>query len=154
MRKSVPCLIFLVICCAAAGCSPSRPGPTLHFVRADGQSTPAIRAELARTQGERTLGLMYRKELAANEGMLFVFPEEAERSFWMKNTYLELDMVFLNHDLEVVSCIERAVPLSETPRPSGKSAQYVLELRGGSVSRWGIKAGDKLVSDSPIPGAQ
>ncbi len=123
----------------------------LHFVHPDGSKSSEVTAELATTDGARRLGLMYRKQMAEDEGMLFIFPGETIRSFWMKNTYLELDMIFLDKDLKVVSIIERAVPLSESPRKSLKPATYVLELLGGQASALSIKVGSELKVSGSLP---
>jgi uncharacterized membrane protein (UPF0127 family) len=143
--------LFFILFCLQFACADSKVAVAMHFARKDGGVTPAINAELALTPGEQQLGLMYRRKLGEDEGMLFVFPGEQERSFWMKNTYVELDMIFLDSNFSVVSFIERAVPLSETPRRSQKPARYVLEVPGGSVARWGLTAGDTLVLHSKLP---
>lgn len=126
----------------------------LSFTSPDATRSPVISCELAHTHGERQLGLMYRKKLEPESGMLFIFPGETERSFWMKNTYLELDMIFVNSNFEVVSVIHRAVPQSVTPRKSKKPAKYVVEVLGGSAERWGIVPGSKMSVQAPLPEAR
>ncbi len=115
---------------------------------------PTVHAEVVSTPGARQLGLMYRKELAENAGMLFVFPEEKPLTFWMKNTYVPLDIIFLDRDLRVVSVAENAVPMTETPRPSNKPAQYALEVRAGSAVKWHLTAGMALHLDGTLPAPQ
>lgn len=144
-------ILLLILFSLQIACAESKTAVAMHFTKKDGTTTPVINSELALTPGEQQLGLMYRRELGENAGMLFVFPAEQERSFWMKNTYIELDMIFLDSNLSVVSIIERAVPLSETSRPSKKPARYVLEVRGGNAAKWGITVGDTLVLHSPLP---
>jgi uncharacterized membrane protein (UPF0127 family) len=102
--------------------------------------------EVALTPPQQAQGLMFRREMAADAGMLFVFPESREQTFWMKNTYLPLDMIFIKPDGTILSIAERAVPLTETPVPSHGSAKAVLELNGGTAARLGIKPGDKVSS--------
>lgn len=90
-----------------------------------------VLAEVAQTTEERTQGLMGRKHLAPNRGMLFIFPYEGEQIFWMKNTFIELDMIFIRANLTVLGCLERAEPLTTTPRSVEGLAKYVLEVNGG-----------------------
>lgn len=93
---------------------------------------------------------MFRKEMSESVGMLFVFPEEAPRAFWMKNTYLELDMIFVSGDQNVVTVLDHVPPLTETPRPSGKPAKYVIELVGGAAEKARIAPGSKLKLPTPV----
>jgi uncharacterized membrane protein (UPF0127 family) len=145
--------LLSILFCLQFACADSKATIAMHFAKKDGSLTPAINAELALTPGEQMLGLMYRRKLGEDEGMLFVFPDEQERSFWMKNTYVELDMIFLDSNFSVVSFVERATALSETSRPSKKPARYVLEVRSGSVARWGLTVGDTLVLQGNLPTA-
>jgi len=98
--------------------------------------------ELAVTPAQEEQGLMYREHLNPDAGMLFVFNDTAPRSFWMKNTLIPLDMLFVAADGRIVDIHERAVPLSEDIIPSQMPARAVLELNGGTVARLGIKVGD------------
>lgn len=100
--------------------------------------------ELARTPDEQARGLMFRHHMDDEWGMLFVFPRERIQSFWMKNTYLSLDMIFIRKDGVIDSIVERAEPLSLVPRESRGRAMYVLELAGGDAERFGITAGQKI----------
>ena len=127
---------------------------SLSFQNPDGSTSPDISAEVVHTQAQRSLGLMYRKELGERQGMLFVFPRPDKVSFWMKNTYLELDMIFLDEHLVVVHVEREARPLTETPRPSSRPAQYVLEVRGGFAKKWGVLPGSRLSVSGEIPQAQ
>jgi uncharacterized membrane protein (UPF0127 family) len=98
--------------------------------------------ELATTENQREQGLMYRSTLAPDAGMLFVYDHPQQVAFWMKNTIIPLDMLFIGGDGHIVSIHERAVPFSEETIPSGADAQDVLEVNGGTVDRLGIKIGD------------
>ena len=103
--------------------------------------------ELAETQEKQALGLMFRDSLPQDHGMLFVFPGEARRSFWMKNTRIPLDIFYFNSKLELVSVAEDARPCRTRncpPYPSEGPAQYVLELNSGKAAELGVKAGDVL----------
>ena len=139
-------LLWFVVC---IGCSKTKATRELYFVTSKGD-TPVIAAEIADTTSTRALGLMYRRELAHDQGMLFVFPSEDMRSFWMKNTYLELDIIYMDKKGEVVSIIHRARPLTETPRLSAAPSQYVVEVAAGLAKKWGVDAGDSMRFTSGI----
>ncbi len=102
-------------------------------------------AEIALTAAERGRGLMYRETLAKDRGMLFVFPEEGLHRFWMKNTRIELDIVFITADRRVVSISRRARPCWKEPcdiySPEGNVA-YALEIAGGLADTYGLAAGN------------
>ena len=103
--------------------------------------------ELAETQEKQALGLMFRDSLPQDHGMLFIFPGEARRSFWMKNTRIPLDIFYFNSKLELVSVAGDARPCRTRncpPYPSEGPAQYVLELNSGKAAELGVKAGDAL----------
>jgi len=100
--------------------------------------------DLATNDAERSRGLMYRKELGAYEGMLFDFYQEMPVSFWMKNTLIPLDMVFIAADGTVRHVHANAVPLSTDTVPSRFPVRAVLEINGGSAALLGIKPGDKV----------
>jgi hypothetical protein len=98
--------------------------------------------ELALTPQQQQLGLMYRRELAPDAGMLFIFPQTQPTAFWMKNTLIPLDMLFIAADGRIADIHERAVPLSEANIPAKMPVKAVLEVNGGTVARLGIKPGD------------
>ena len=100
--------------------------------------------DLATNDAERSRGLMFRKELGAYEGMLFDFYQEMPVSFWMKNTLIPLDMVFIAADGTVRHVHANAVPLSTDTVPSRFPVRAVLEINGGSAALLGIKPGDKV----------
>jgi hypothetical protein len=100
--------------------------------------------EVADTPAKRELGLMYRRDLPADRGMIFLFPEEAVQTFWMKNTPLPLDMIFIDSQHRIVGIVEQAAPFSLEPRSVGRASQFVLEINGGLSRRYGIKAGDAV----------
>jgi len=100
--------------------------------------------DLATNDAERSRGLMFRKELGALEGMLFDFYQEMPVSFWMKNTLIPLDMVFIAGDGTVKHVHANAVPLSTDAVPSLYPVRAVLEINGGSAALLGIKPGDKI----------
>ncbi|MCG8360079.1 MAG: DUF192 domain-containing protein [Kiloniellales bacterium] len=101
--------------------------------------------ELALTQEQQAQGLMFRRTLAENAGMLFVYKPAREISMWMKNTMIPLDMLFIASDGQIVKIVERTVPLSEKIVESDQRVQAVLELNAGTASRLGIKPGDRVL---------
>ncbi len=102
-----------------------------------------VAVEVMRTAPEQERGLMYREKLGPDEGMLFVFTESADHAFWMKNTLLPLDMIFIDERHEVVGVIERATPLSTEPRSVGRPSRFVLEVNGGFAAAHGVRVGDR-----------
>jgi uncharacterized protein len=106
---------------------------------------PTVTAEIADSSEERAQGLMNRKFLAINGGMLFVFPELETVKFWMKNTYVALDMVFINEQYQIVDIAANAEPLNESKTYGPESAiKYVLEVNAGFVEQNNYSIGDKL----------
>ena len=103
-----------------------------------------IEVEFAKNDEERALGLMYRSSMDEHQGMWFIFPEEAPRSFYMRNTEISLDIIYLDKDKKVVSIAKNARPYDETSLPSEKPAMYVLEINGGLADKWGIDKGDRV----------
>ncbi len=113
-----------------------------------------VEVELATTADARTRGLMWRRELADGQGMLFVFPDARVQSFWMRNTLIPLDMLFLDAEQRIVGIIERAEPRTLSPRSVGKPGPYVLEVPGGWCQKVGIRPGSRVefegVSGVPV----
>jgi hypothetical protein len=114
------------------------------YLLKSGDSIKKLDIEIAENQYERETGLMYRQSMEETQGMLFIYPEEALRSFYMKNTYIPLDIIFYSKDSSVVSFKENAQPLDETSLPSNKPAKFILELNAGKVKEWNIEVGDKI----------
>jgi uncharacterized membrane protein (UPF0127 family) len=130
------CVMMLAACTACASGGPS--------VELRGKN---FGVELADTQQEQALGLMFRDEMPANQGMLFIFPNEAPRSFWMKNTRIPLDIMYFDKDLKLVSISADTQPCKVSRCPSYPSitpAMYVLELNAGKASELGVELGDRL----------
>lgn len=100
--------------------------------------------EIADTDYETETGLMYRQGMEDHQGMLFVFPDQAMHSFYMKNTEFPLDIIFIKSDLSVASIQENAQPLSESSLSSKVPVQYVLEVNAGLVEKWGLAFGDSM----------
>jgi uncharacterized membrane protein (UPF0127 family) len=106
----------------------------------------AFSVELATTDAERERGLMYRKELPPGHGMLFDFGRDQPVAFWMHNTYISLDMMFIRSDGRIMRIEENAEPLSDRLIPSGAPVRVVLEVIGGTAQQLGIKAGDRVIN--------
>lgn len=102
-----------------------------------------IVAQLAKSPREREIGLMFRKDMAPHEGMLFVFEEPATQCFWMRNTYLPLSTAFVDDDGRIVN-IEDMAPMTEKSHCSAKPVRYVLEMNQGWFAKRGLKSGFKL----------
>lgn len=100
--------------------------------------------ELADTPGERSQGLMHRESMPQSAGMLFVYDRPQPVSFWMRNTLIPLDMIFMDATGTVQHIHENAVPLDESGIDGGDDIQFVLEINGGLASRLGIKPGSEL----------
>lgn len=130
--------VVLTLALSVSACA-SEPRVVLHTAGGD----VPVTVEVAATPAQQALGLMYRKELGANTGMLFVFDSTIEHPFWMKNTVLPLDMIFLGEDRKVVGIVKDAVPFTTTSRTVGVPSRYVLEVNAGFSDTHGVKTGDQ-----------
>lgn len=110
----------------------------LSFHRPNGETIVRIAVELAESDAEQATGLMNRRSLPALGGMLFLSDTQRERSFWMKNTPLPLDILFLRSDSTIANIVRRTTPLSEELIESNGIVQDVLEVRAGFTERYGI----------------
>jgi len=130
---------------AAGTPAAARPAARAHVTidSPSGRST-TVEAEVARTPEEMARGLMYRERLAPGTGMLFLFPEDADHVFWMKNTLVALDMIFVDAEGTVVGVVERAEPLTTGPRQVGRPSRSVLEVPGGTAAERGVRRGDRV----------
>ncbi len=106
--------------------------------------TIGFRVELAVTPAEQTRGLMFREEMARLAGMLFIYPEAQETAFWMRNTLIPLDMIFIEADGRILKIHENAIPGDETPIRSDGPSIAVLEINGGLAREFGIEVGDEV----------
>jgi uncharacterized membrane protein (UPF0127 family) len=114
------------------------------FLNSKGQELCRIKAELAVTDEEQSRGLMFRKDLSPDSGMLFVYQDDDMHSFWMKSTYIPLDMIFVNSRNEVKHIHYGAKPLDETSISSRYPAQYILEINAGRAKKCNIRPGTKM----------
>ena len=117
----------------------------LTFVSSGGKFLSQIDIEIAGNEEERTQGLMFRDKMDENEGMFFIFDFETRQSFWMKNTLIPLDIIFVNKEDKIVKIHKNTHTLSEESYPSGAPAIYVVEVNAGYCDKFSIKEGDKIV---------
>ena len=139
-RRSAILLAFLF---AAAPSVASAQPERSEVVVTTGEASHAFTVELADDAQERARGLMYRRSMARDEGMLFDFAEETGVSFWMANTYIPLDMIFIRADGTIKSIAERTTPLSRRSLAE-TGVRYVLEINGGLSDELGIEPGDQV----------
>jgi uncharacterized protein len=132
--------LFLLV--AAAAPAPAEGLQSLEIVTSTGRH--AFQVEIAADDASRERGLMDRRYMAPDHGMLFEFDRDAPVSFWMKNTYIPLDMIFIARNGAVTRIAANAEPLSERVIPSGGPCAAVLELNGGVAASIGLKVGDKV----------
>ncbi|HUO96661.1 MAG TPA: DUF192 domain-containing protein [Steroidobacteraceae bacterium] len=143
--------LSLVLACLLAGAAPADPAPEPldHYPSGSvtiesGGHRHAFKVWIASTEPRRNQGLMYVKSLAATRGMLFVFDAPQVTSFWMKNTLIPLDLMFIAADGRIIRIAENATPLSEAGISSMGVVATVLEVAGGTAHRLGIAAGDHV----------
>ncbi|MDK1492292.1 DUF192 domain-containing protein [Sinorhizobium sp. 7-81] len=149
-RSAVTALFLLSLVVSAVAADISFARDKLRLLTGAGPRDLTV--ELAVDPAQREQGMMYRRQMAPDHGMLFDFGETRRVMMWMKNTYLPLDMLFVARDGTVRTIHENAVPLSEAIIDSGEPVAFVLELNAGTVRRLGIKPGDRL-EGSRVPAA-
>lgn len=146
MRR-IAVLVALTMCACTHNNNPKPKEPALEkgiVVLEGGGKTLRVEVELARTPAQREKGLMFRKKLNPYQGMLFLFDTQEVQSFWMKNTYIPLDMIFIDEAMTVVGVVENAAPLTLTSRRVEAPSRYVLEVRGGFAATHGIGPGTRV----------
>jgi len=148
MHREFVCFLLLGLA-MLQGVTACRAEPRVTIATQQGR-TVAFNVEIADSPAKRELGLQYRRDLASDHGMIFLFPAQSEQTFWMKNTPIPLDMIFISRELKIVGIVEQATPFSLDPRSVGAPSQYVLEINGGLAKRNGIRRGDS-VSFEGIP---
>jgi len=148
MHREFVCFLLLGLA-MLQGVTACRAEPRVTIATQQGR-TIAFNVEIADSPAKRELGLQYRRDLASDHGMIFLFPAQSEQTFWMKNTPIPLDMIFISRELKIVGIVEQATPFSLDPRSVGAPSQYVLEINGGLAKRNRIRRGDS-VSFEGIP---
>ena len=134
-------LAFALVAASAAAAS-ALPTTTISVETPKGPTT--FKVEVANDHASQEKGLMFRKTMAGNAGMLFDFHTTVMTTFWMKNTILPLDIIFIRADGTISSIAGNAVPYSEAPIPSSEPIRAVLEINGGRAKALGIEPGDKV----------
>ncbi len=119
----------------------------LTITTLEGNEVAQINIEIAETNYETETGLMYRESMEDNQGMLFIFDEIKERFFYMKNTNIPLDIIYIDKDKNIATIAENAEPLNEESLPSEVPVKYVLEVNAGLAKRLGLQKGDKVSWD-------
>jgi len=113
-------------------------------IEGEGGVKASFEVEIADTPEKRALGLKYRRDLEAHQGMLFIFPEERVQVFWMKDTPLPLDMIFINRNRKIVGIVPETQPFSTTGRSVPEPSLYVLEVLGGLSQKRQLEVGDTV----------
>jgi uncharacterized protein len=134
-----------LLACVSGKRAPEPGRPTGRVVvRTAAGAQHAVAVEVARTDEARARGLMDRARLDPEAGMLFVFDESELHTFWMKNTLIPLDMIFIGDTGRIVGIVPRAEPRTLTPRDPGVPSRYVLEVNGGWAAAHGVAVGDTV----------
>lgn len=176
-KTSLTCLVLFAVVVGmwpGAGCSgtrsavppsdPEPPGPAHQastqlprgqvVMEPPGRDPVTFHVEVANNDATRQRGLMFREQMNADAGMLFLFDETEHMSFWMHNTYLPLDMVFITSAMRVLGVVENAEPRTDDPREVEGDSQYVLELNAGTARQYGIGPGVHVRFIGVSPGAE
>jgi uncharacterized protein len=136
--------LLIAACSAAVTFAPARAAGTDTIEIASKSGVHTFSVEIANNDAERERGLMYRKQMATDHGMLFDFQRDQQVSFWMRNTYIPLDMIFIAGDGRIVRIAENAKPMSDDLIPSVMPVRAVLEVDGGVARSLGIQTGDHV----------
>lgn len=145
-------LMIAVISCKDSGSDVALPGTdTVQFTKEgvltitkSDSTTIKLDIEIADNDYETQTGLMYRDHMKKNRGMLFIFDVEEMHSFYMKNTEIPLDIIYIKADKTIATIEKNAKPFDETSLSSRVAVQYVLEVNGGMADSWGLKPGDRV----------
>jgi uncharacterized protein len=116
----------------------------LTFLNKNKDTLTAIDIEIADDEASRMQGLMYRSSMEDKQGMLFIFDKQEPQSFWMKNTKIPLDIIYIDENKKIVSISENTIPFSEEPIPSGSAAKFVVEVNAGFCGKNKIDTGNYI----------
>jgi uncharacterized membrane protein (UPF0127 family) len=142
MRRVVTGLLCLAACQGEAAEKASLPQATIRFETSRGAWV--VKVEVAADEASRARGLMFRQSLDPGRGMIFVFPGSEEHVFWMHNTPLPLDLIFLDETRAVVGVVANAAPQTDTPRTVGKPSRYVVEVGAGEAAAHAVAPGTRV----------
>ena len=148
LRALTALLLVLPVACQAGGAKTTQAASGLSVsplaIKTSRGKTLAFKGEVARTESEQARGLMFRDKLAPNGGMIFPMNPPRPTSFWMKNTVISLDLIFIRPDGTIARIAADAIPYSLEPIDSGEPVSAVLEIAGGRAAELGISEGDKV----------
>jgi uncharacterized membrane protein (UPF0127 family) len=157
MKRWIPILVLfgiMIMSCKEEQGSSDAPGPppayqfkkegVLAFYTASGEKIKVIDIEVAATDEERAQGLMNRPWMEETQGMLFLFEDEKRQSFWMRNTIIPLDIMFVSSDMRIVNIARNTQPMSDRGIPSTGPAKYVVEVVAGFSDKYGLSSGDSI----------
>lgn len=156
--KKVLLAIALLCLCITLGCKDSEKSQPirtveisftkqgeLQLIKKETDSIiQTIDIEIADDEYKTQTGLMYRSSMEKNQGMLFIFPDSQLRSFYMRNTQIPLDIIYIGSNKQIVSFQKNTTPFDPTSLPSGVPAQYVLEINAGLSDLWNLEMGDRI----------
>ena len=151
-RRSVIFILFTLFLCSSCGflyntqprtCvdMPIQPEGTLNFIHPDGSAAASISIEIADTLADQEKGLMGRCSINMDTGMLFIFDWVEPKGFWMRNTLIPLDIIFVSEDKRIINMIEHTKPMSRKILRSEKPIKYAIEVCAGFIKRFGIAEG-------------
>jgi uncharacterized membrane protein (UPF0127 family) len=144
-------MIAMLACACSDGQQPEPPLlPTTELTVSSDTVTERLTVELATTAPQRSQGLMYRKSMAEDRGMLFVFPDDIPNGFWMKNTYIPLDIAYVDADGTILQIVQ-GQPLDETILRPDEPYRFALEVNQGWFERHNLGVGDKVESEGWVP---
>ncbi|MDR2875071.1 MAG: DUF192 domain-containing protein [Methylobacillus sp.] len=154
MTMLAACILGLILCAPAAAETITHPQSGLPvanlLITKPGANTGSgFRVEVAATPAQQERGLMFRTRMGANEGMIFPMEPPRPAAFWMKDTLIPLDIIFIGTDGRILNIVADAKPRDETPLYSAGDVSAVLEINGGGAARRGIKVGDEVRWDAP-----
>ena len=139
------CLLALALGCAAnPGCREEPQGPPVVMLESAQGQEVRVRVEVAATSREREQGLMHRKHLDPDAGMLFVYPFDSLQSFWMKNTFIPLDIIFIGNNRRIAGIAENTKPLSLERIQVDTPSRFILEVNAGFAKKHGIREGSQV----------
>jgi len=139
------CLLAMALGCAAnTGCRKESSGPPVVILQNAQGKEVRVRVEVAASSRERERGLMHRKHLDPDAGMLFVYPFDSMQSFWMKDTFIPLDMIFIANNRRIVGIAENTEPLSLERVQVDSPSRFILEVNAGFAKKHGIREGSPV----------
>ncbi|MBW1810100.1 MAG: DUF192 domain-containing protein [Deltaproteobacteria bacterium] len=144
-------LILALGCAANLGCREAAKGPPRVILQSSAKSKITVKVEVVSRNEDRAKGLMFRQKMASDAGMLFVYQHDDDHSFWMKNTFIPLDLIFITSNMRVVGIAENTKPLSTTHISIKTSSRYILEVNAGFAKKHKIREGSQVIFEGFDP---